>query len=94
MPSDRHRTHEARHVPHDAARNARFSIGVVNAAYNGIFSVGLQLVAHHSCAIIEAGERGLADVLSLEFEPAPDATVRRADLLRHDHQPRRPTRAG
>ena len=31
------------------------------------------LVAHHSCAIIEAGERGLADVLSLEFEPAPYA---------------------
>ncbi len=32
-----------------------------------------RLVAHHSCAIIEAGERGLADVLSLEFEPAPQA---------------------
>ena len=31
-----------------------------------------RLVAHHSCAIIEADERGLADVLSLEFEPAPD----------------------
>jgi putative nucleotidyltransferase with HDIG domain len=31
------------------------------------------LVAHHSCAIIEAGERGLADVLSIEFEPAPHA---------------------
>ena len=31
-----------------------------------------RLVAHHSCAIIEAGERGLAEVLSLEFEPAPD----------------------
>jgi hypothetical protein len=31
-----------------------------------------RLVAHHSCAIIEAGERGLADVLALEFEPAPD----------------------
>jgi len=31
-----------------------------------------QLVAHHSCAIIEARERGLADVLSSEFEPAPD----------------------
>src|SRR5689334_8573559 len=31
-----------------------------------------RLVAHHSCAIIEAGERGLADVLSSEFEPAPD----------------------
>jgi len=28
------------------------------------------LVAHHSCAIIEAGERVLADVLSVEFEPA------------------------
>ena len=32
-----------------------------------------QLVAHHSCAIIEADERGLADVLSYEFEPAPHA---------------------
>jgi hypothetical protein len=30
-----------------------------------------RLVAHHSWAIIEAGERGLADVLSSEFEPAP-----------------------
>ena len=32
-----------------------------------------RLVAHHSCALIEAGERGLADVLALEFELAPDA---------------------
>jgi putative nucleotidyltransferase with HDIG domain len=31
-----------------------------------------RLVAHHSCAIVEADERGLADVLGLEFEPAPD----------------------
>ena len=31
-----------------------------------------RLVAHHSCAIIEAGERGLADILSDEFDPAPD----------------------
>ena len=31
-----------------------------------------RLVAHHSWAIIEAGERGLADVLSSEFDPAPD----------------------
>ena len=31
-----------------------------------------RLVARHSCAIIEADERGLADVVSLEFEPAPD----------------------
>jgi len=31
-----------------------------------------RLVAHHSCAILEADERGLADALSLEFEPAPD----------------------
>jgi HD domain len=30
-----------------------------------------RLVAHHSCAIVEAGERGLADILGLEFEPAP-----------------------
>ena len=32
-----------------------------------------RLVAHHSCAIIEAEERGLADVLTREFDPAPDA---------------------
>ena len=32
-----------------------------------------RLVAHHSCAPIEAEERGLADILKLEFEPAPDA---------------------
>ena len=32
-----------------------------------------RLVAHHSCAIIEAGERGIAVVLSSEFDPAPDA---------------------
>jgi putative nucleotidyltransferase with HDIG domain len=31
-----------------------------------------RLVAHHSCAIIEAGQRGLADVLSSEFDAAPD----------------------
>ena len=31
-----------------------------------------RLVAHHSCAIIEAEERGLADVLGVEFKPAPD----------------------
>jgi hypothetical protein len=31
-----------------------------------------RLVAHHSCAIIEASERGLADVLSSEFDPAPN----------------------
>jgi hypothetical protein len=30
-----------------------------------------RLVAHHSCATIEAGERGLADVLDPEFKPAP-----------------------
>jgi hypothetical protein len=30
-----------------------------------------RLVAHHSCAIIEAEERDLADVLRREFEPPP-----------------------
>ena len=30
-----------------------------------------RLVAHHSCAIIEAEERGLADVLQREFEAPP-----------------------
>jgi hypothetical protein len=32
-----------------------------------------RLIAYHSYAIVEADERGLADVLSLEFEPAPYA---------------------
>ncbi|HEU5156036.1 MAG TPA: HD domain-containing protein [Streptosporangiaceae bacterium] len=32
-----------------------------------------RLVAGHSCAIIEAGERGLADTLSREFPPADEA---------------------
>ena len=30
-----------------------------------------RLVAHHSCAVIEAEERALADVLRREFEPPP-----------------------
>jgi hypothetical protein len=30
-----------------------------------------RLVAHHSCAVIEAEERHLADVLRREFEPPP-----------------------
>jgi HD superfamily phosphodiesterase len=30
-----------------------------------------RLVAHHSCAIIEAEERGLADTLRREFDPPP-----------------------
>jgi hypothetical protein len=30
-----------------------------------------RLVAHHSYAIVEADGRGLADILGLEFEPAP-----------------------
>ena len=30
-----------------------------------------RLVAHHSCAVIEAEERGLADVLTREFTPPP-----------------------
>lgn len=31
-----------------------------------------RLVAHHSCAVIEAEERGLASVLRAEFAPAPE----------------------
>jgi hypothetical protein len=45
-------------------------------------------VAHHSCAVTEAEERGLADLLHREFA-LPPAAGRRADPLRHDHQPRR-----
>lgn len=36
-------------------------------------SVLCRLVANHSCAIIEAEERGLADTLSSEFPPPPRA---------------------
>jgi len=32
-----------------------------------------RLVAHHTCATIEAEKRGLAGVLGLEFEPPPQA---------------------
>jgi hypothetical protein len=32
-----------------------------------------RLVAYHSCAICEAEERGLTEVLGLEFKPAPQA---------------------
>jgi putative nucleotidyltransferase with HDIG domain len=32
-----------------------------------------RLVAHHSCAVIEAEERGLDGILGLEFTPAPPA---------------------
>ena len=34
-------------------------------------SVLCRLVAHHSCAVIEAEERGLAHVLTREFAPPP-----------------------
>lgn len=30
-----------------------------------------RLVAHHSCAIIEAEERGLANILRAEFDSPP-----------------------
>ena len=49
-----------------------------------------RLVAHHSCAIIEAGERGLADVLSLEFEPAPQALSSVLTFCAQDRRIRRP----
>ena len=52
-----------------------------------------RLAAHHSCAIIEAGERGLAGVLGREFEPPPDV-LGSALTFRHDHQPGRRARAG
>src|SRR5271170_5679461 len=32
-----------------------------------------RLVAYHSCAVIEAEERGLADLLRSEFAPAPES---------------------
>ena len=53
-----------------------------------------RLVAHHSCAIIEAGERGLADVLSCEFDPAPDVLASVLTCCDMTNQPGRPARAG
>ena len=49
-PSVRHLAHVARHLPHDTARIARFSIGIVNAAYIGIFSVGQHWLRRLLCA--------------------------------------------
>ena len=46
--------------------------GIPHGSNIGPPPVLCRLVAHHSCAIIEPGERGLADVLSSEFDPAPD----------------------
>ena len=43
------------------------------------------LVAHHSCAVIEAEERGLADELRREFPAASIGPQRCPGLLRHDH---------
>ena len=48
-----------RHLPHDNARNARFFIGVVNAAKMGILSAGQQPVAE-----VSLGRAGI--VLGLE----------------------------
>jgi HD domain len=53
-----------------------------------------RLVAYHSSAIVEAGERGLADVLSREFEPAPDALSSVLTFCDMTHQPGRRGRAG
>jgi HD superfamily phosphodiesterase len=44
-----------------------------------------RLVAHHSCAIIEAEERGLGDVLSLGVRTRATGAFQRGDLLRHNH---------
>lgn len=47
---------------------ARYLRGVL-----GTQDVLCRLVAHHSCAIIEAAERGLAGELAEEFPPGPPA---------------------
>ena len=51
------------------------------------------LVAHHTCALVEAEERGLADILAAEFPVGrrPAAGGVGADLLRHDDRPGRAT---
>src|SRR6185437_10445123 len=52
-----------------------------------------RLVAHHSCALDSTAELGLAGDLAREFPPPARKPRRRAHLLGHDHQPRRPARA-
>ena len=48
-----------------------------------------RLVANHSCAVIEAGERGLDRELLAEFPAADSEPQRCPRLLRHDHDPHR-----
>ena len=45
-----------------------------------------RLVARHSCAVIEAEERGLAPRPDPRVRPAAPIAGWRADLLRHDYQ--------
>jgi hypothetical protein len=56
--------HDTGFHPLDGARYLRDALGADDM-------VG-RLVAHHSLAIIEAEERGMADELAREFAPAPD----------------------
>jgi hypothetical protein len=53
-----------------------------------------RLVAYHSCAVIEAEERGPADVLSREFEPAPHVPSAVLTYCDMTTSPRRRARAG
>src|SRR5690349_14279600 len=55
--------HDIGFHPLDGARYLRDTLGASD--------VVCRLVAHHSLAIIEAEERGLADELAREFIPAP-----------------------
>jgi hypothetical protein len=42
-----------RHLPHETARNARFVIGILNAAKMGILSAGQQVLVFPSFAVSE-----------------------------------------
>jgi putative nucleotidyltransferase with HDIG domain len=56
--------HDTGFHPLDGARYLRDMLGADDMV--------CRLVAHHSLAIIEAEERGMADELAREFDPAPD----------------------
>ena len=53
-----------------------------------------RLVAHHSCALIEAEERGARRRPGPRVRAPAGCPWQRADVLRHDHQPGRRARAG
>jgi len=65
----RHLAHVARHLAHNTARIARFSIGIVNAAFIGILSAAQQHVLQDVYAHCTDGRE---DLISQQIEDALD----------------------